>query len=191
MTETTFAPRARTGRRPSFGLFLHNGKTGERRFFDADCPAFRRKSESENKTENHIEQQRPQPFRGSSLQRSLQADRPSNRARYFQAHCHARALRHWYPRLVCVLCGGCLCRDCRSRHPTFSSHRGRAGVFDRRDGNIPLGPRASQRLSGGAVNGSTQSRRGAVARVLVWAGILVATAVFWVAVAFGLAAWMR
>jgi hypothetical protein len=41
------------------------------------------------------------------------------------------------------------------------------------------------------VNGSTQSRRGAVARVLVWAGILVATAVFWVAVAFGLAAWMR
>jgi hypothetical protein len=25
----------------------------------------------------------------------------------------------------------------------------------------------------------------------VWAGILVATAVFWVAVAFGLAAWMR
>ena len=45
MTETTFAPRARTGRRPSFGLFLHNGKTGERGIFDADWPAFRRRSE--------------------------------------------------------------------------------------------------------------------------------------------------
>ena len=41
------------------------------------------------------------------------------------------------------------------------------------------------------MNESTQSRRGAVARVLVWSGILIAAAAFWVAVAFGLAAWMR
>lgn len=41
------------------------------------------------------------------------------------------------------------------------------------------------------MNGAIQSKRGAVARVLLWAGILVATALFWVAVAFSLAAWMR
>jgi hypothetical protein len=40
-------------------------------------------------------------------------------------------------------------------------------------------------------DGSTQSRCGTVARVLVWAGILVAAAVFWISVAFGLAAWIR
>jgi ABC-type lipoprotein release transport system permease subunit len=41
------------------------------------------------------------------------------------------------------------------------------------------------------MNGETQSRRGAVARILVWSGILVATAAFWVGVALGLAACIR
>lgn len=41
------------------------------------------------------------------------------------------------------------------------------------------------------MNSELQSRRGAVARVLVWSGILAAAAAFWVAVAFGLAACIR
>lgn len=41
------------------------------------------------------------------------------------------------------------------------------------------------------MNNEVQSRRGTVARVLVWSGILVAAAVFWIAVAVGVAAWIR
>jgi hypothetical protein len=40
------------------------------------------------------------------------------------------------------------------------------------------------------MNSEVQSRRGAVARVLVWSGILVAAAVFWIAVAVWVAAWI-
>ncbi len=41
------------------------------------------------------------------------------------------------------------------------------------------------------MNSELPSKRGAVARVLVWSGILIAAAVFWISVAFGLAAWIR
>ncbi len=41
------------------------------------------------------------------------------------------------------------------------------------------------------MNNELESRRGAVARVLVWSGILIAAAVFWISVAIGLAAWMH
>jgi hypothetical protein len=41
------------------------------------------------------------------------------------------------------------------------------------------------------MNSEVQSRRGAVARVLVWSGILIAAAAFWISVAVGLAAWIR
>ncbi len=41
------------------------------------------------------------------------------------------------------------------------------------------------------MNSEFRSRRGVVARVLVWAGILVAATAFWIAVVCGLAAWIR
>jgi hypothetical protein len=41
------------------------------------------------------------------------------------------------------------------------------------------------------MNSEVQSRRGAVARVLVWSGLLIAAAAFWIYVAVGLAAWIR
>jgi hypothetical protein len=41
------------------------------------------------------------------------------------------------------------------------------------------------------MNSELSSKRGAVARILVWSGILIAAAVFWASVAFGLAAWIR
>jgi hypothetical protein len=41
------------------------------------------------------------------------------------------------------------------------------------------------------MNSGVESRRGAVARILVWSGILAATGAFWITVVFGLAAWLR
>jgi hypothetical protein len=41
------------------------------------------------------------------------------------------------------------------------------------------------------VNKPAWGKRGALVRVLVWSGILVAAAVFWISVALGLAAWIR
>jgi hypothetical protein len=41
------------------------------------------------------------------------------------------------------------------------------------------------------MNSGVESRRGAMARILVWSGILVAAAAFWIAVACALATWFH
>jgi hypothetical protein len=191
MTENIPAARARTDRRSSFSLFLHNGKAGERGLFDAGCPAFRSKGRALHLACRSLEPQSPPKFQERPIQRSPQAHRPSNRARHLPEYPHARVVYHRSFGLGRVLRSGGLWRACRYRHQAFLGYCSHSGAFDRSHGGLPPAQRAPQRLAGRTMSREVRNRRSAVVRFLLWSGILMAAAAFWIAVAVGLAAWAR